>query len=602
MKKSQFIFALFLGFLLFSSANAASQPQVILDELLTGPIPALNAKDLHIPSDLAPGFHQLTVQVYNDAGVISSETALFCKDNAGVLHFDNKCPDLLVKPKPKPIPFNPLHKPEETINFYAVIISALSLLLGIGGKSSDNADLSGVDAAELGVNKKKFGWGDRRKYTNLKFFNALDDAPASMAKQAEKLSSLLARIIIDARYLRVIFANISWLTVPAVLTLTYMGLHHVKNEALPFSFALSLSIILIGVFDAFAGLLGAFLYIDFLFANGNLISKHQILFTLGYSLLFFAPALLASKFRPLHRTLNQGEDWWIRLTDYVLASLFTGWATVGMVKALTSQFGFDLVFTKYAGQIGTYVGLAILVRMLLEEFAWHLYPNRIRNLHFEPTPVSKFKKVRSLVLKISLFIYLAFPYIGWNKYLIAGIFVTFFPSVMSFANNSIPKTKYLNYFVPKGALKFTILGIVGIYLGIFLSHRNYPTHNLLLLAFIVIPVPGAVISILDLFNDSKVFRLRENRSKFNRFLYKYLFRIISISVLIVVAVLLSGHNPIVEIRSAWSHPANTWHSLTYKWWPTVSRDWQISIHWINVNYFKAWHWVNHLFQSNAYNK
>ena len=170
MKKSQFIFALFLGFLLFSSANAASQPQVILDELLTGPIPALNAKDLHIPIDLAPGFHQLTVQVYNDAGVISSETALFCKDNAGVLHFDNKCPDLLVKPKPKPIPFNPLHKPEETINFYAVIISALSLLLGIGGKSSDNADLSGVDAAELGVNKKKFGWGDRRKYTNLKFF------------------------------------------------------------------------------------------------------------------------------------------------------------------------------------------------------------------------------------------------------------------------------------------------------------------------------------------------------------------------------------------------------------------------------------------------
>ena len=66
-------------------SSQAKDPQVILDTLLTGDVPALNAKDLNIPSDLEPGFHELQVQVYDDNGVISTQTALFCKDLKGEL-------------------------------------------------------------------------------------------------------------------------------------------------------------------------------------------------------------------------------------------------------------------------------------------------------------------------------------------------------------------------------------------------------------------------------------------------------------------------------------------------------------------------------------
>ena len=69
MKKLLPALLLSLLFGLFGGSSFAAtqpvkpnQPRVILDQLLTGPVPALNAKDLNIPPDLAPGFHELTVQ------------------------------------------------------------------------------------------------------------------------------------------------------------------------------------------------------------------------------------------------------------------------------------------------------------------------------------------------------------------------------------------------------------------------------------------------------------------------------------------------------------------------------------------------------------
>jgi hypothetical protein len=569
-----------LFFFSVPSAVAANQPQVILDQLLTGDAPALNSNDLNIPKDLSPGFHELTVEIYDEKGVISTKSALFCKDTKGELHFDNNCPDLLIKKKAKKVPFNPLTNPDETINFVILAFALTGALLGIGNRSDEGGSLESLDSRELAAGSRKLSWGDRRKYIRFTPFNFLDEAPKSLARQIEKVSTLFARIVLDARYLRVIFTNISWLTLPAAIWFSYQGTREIQNLAVPMSFGFTLTLILIGLFDSFAGLAGAFIYLDLVFANGHLDSKNSLLFSIGYVSLFFAPALIASKFRPLHRSINYENDWWTRFTDYALGALLTGFATASLVKALNGLYGYELQITKYAGQIGVYVSLALLVRMLIEEFAWYLYPNRTRELHFQLTPDGAIKKSKALILKIALLLFFSYPLIGWNRYLAIGLAVVFGPQLLSFVSSRFVKPKFLSYINPRGAVRIVTLGIIGIAVVQTLTIHGYTDQQILLNTFIFAPIPAAIFSLMDQFTNPK--RIKVSGRNLYKYSYRYGYRLMGILIFITLCVLLSGHNPIEEFQKFWNNPSDTWNSLTYKWWPQVKADYQSLAHWIAV--------------------
>lgn len=569
-----------LFFYSFSPAVAAGQPQVILDQLLTGDAPALNANDLNIPKDLTPGFHELTVEIYDEKGVISTKSALFCKDTKGELHFDNICPDLLIKKNAEKKRFNPLANPDETINFMVLAFALSSVLIGQGNKTDDAGSLDNVDSRELATRRKKFGWGDNRKYIDLKFLNFLDDAPASLARQIEKVSTLFARIVLDARYLRVIFANLAWLTMPAAMAVSYLGVRQIHNQAVPMTTGFTLALALIGLFDPLAGAIGAYVYLDFVFANGHLNSKNSWLFALGYAVIFFAPALIASKFRPLHRTIGLEHDWWTRLTDYVLGAILTGVATTSLIKALNGLSGYELSIAKSADRIGIYIALALLVRMLFEEFAWYLYPNRTRELHYDLTPDGFVKKCKSIAVKIVILWLFTYPIIGWNKYLAIGSAILFGPQLFNYFSAKLPKTRRLVFINPRGALRMVLVAMGGIVISYLLTNKKYSDKEIILNSFIFMPIPGAILSLLDQF--TYVYKIKFEKNKFRKYFYRYSYRLISILVLIALCILLSGHNPVSEIQKFWAQPTETIHSLTYKWWPEVKANYQSIAHWIAV--------------------
>jgi hypothetical protein len=51
--------------------------------------------DIQVPPETPSGFHQIQIEVSDDAGVLSSKTILFCKNFAGEIKWDNDCPDLV---------------------------------------------------------------------------------------------------------------------------------------------------------------------------------------------------------------------------------------------------------------------------------------------------------------------------------------------------------------------------------------------------------------------------------------------------------------------------------------------------------------------------
>jgi len=568
-----------------SQATAPKEPQVILDQLLTGPIPELNAKDLNIPSDLTPGFHELTVEVYDKKGVISTKTALFCKDRQGQLHFDNICPDLIPKPLPaKPALFDPYANPEETISFFAVVLAIGGALMGLRRKKSEGeADLGGADYGLLGIPEIRRAWGDRRWYINTRFMNSFDNLPRSIAKTVDRFSVLLGRAALDARYLRAIFGNLAWLTIPSTIYFSYLGMRSIRNHALPFDRNLFLILAIIGVFDALAGMCAAFVYLDFTFASGNLNSEHAILFALGFSLLFFAPALVASKFRPLHRGVRDFAGFWERLTDYVLASLLTGWVSSKLIAALTGLIGYKIKLADSANILAVFIALALFTRLLLEEIAWYLYPHRLALLQVDLRKPGLFLKIRGLIFKVGVMILLAQPYIGWNRYLAAGISIFLLPQLLGMVGDKFPKSRYLGQITPSGAFKIVWLGIIGVLVGNQIVNHHLGAKESVLISFVIIPLPSFIYSILDLFSDSPVFDIRHPR-------YRHLYRLLSIVVLIFLILQILGYNPLTEIGKAWQYPKETWDSLTYKWWPYVNTSWVNVKHWYAVSWQHICHW------------
>jgi len=294
------------------SLALAEDNRVILDQLLTGDVPQLNANDIEIPDDLKPGYHELQVEVLDDSGVVSSRTALFCKDLTGELHFDNNCPDLLVTNDKEVFrsaykPYDPTSDPVGTASIALVAFAVASSLLSFGSNRFDQntafnqdddqdsmGDLGSVSAAKLAKRNKPQSWGDRRWYINTTLFNSSDGLSTSVAKGISGFSALLARVILDARYLRAVIGNLAWVTIPAALTVTFIGLNQIENQALPFELIPLAVLMCIGIFDALAGFFGAFLYLNFIFANGNFTSKEAVFTGFGVALIFFAPGLIAS--------------------------------------------------------------------------------------------------------------------------------------------------------------------------------------------------------------------------------------------------------------------------------------------------------------------
>ena len=587
------------------SPTSTASPVVILDQLLTGPVPALNAKDLNIPADLTPGYHELTVEVYNDKGVISSKTALFCKDLAGELHFDNVCPDLVPKPKPKkPAPFNPYSNPEETISFLAIAVGIASLLLGTNrGEGDTPPDLGSADANLLAARGAKPAWGDRRWYVNIRANTSLDNLPKSMAKVFDRFSLLLARTATDARYLRAIFGNLAWLTIPATLYFSYIGMRSIKNHAIPFDRNITLILMLIGIFDAFAGLCAAFVYLDFVFASGNLGSQPNLFFALGFSLLFFAPGLLASKFRPMHRSIEHFESFWERLSDYVLGTLLTGWAAAKLVGALNGLIGYELPITKHANVFGLFIGLALLVRLLLEEIAWYGYPHRIEKLSVQLKPRGIVQRIRAILFKLLILVVLAEPYIGWNRYLAAGVAIFLIPQLLGFIDHKLPNWKALAQITPRGVFKLVLLGIIGLIVGSRITNAQLSAKETVLISFVIMPIPGFIYSVFDSFSGSPFLDIKHPK-------FRYLYRLFGIVVLIILILQVLGLNPIVEANKSWQNPGATFHSLTYTWWPNVQTGCHNFSHWMQVAWEhvstwaqSAWHhtykWVVNLFSKNG---
>ena len=110
-----------------------------------------------------------------------------------------------------------------------------------------------------------------------------------------------------------------------------------------------------------------------IFYDGNLSSRDELLTVAGTIAIFFAPALIASAFRPFRREIRNSADKWERLTDYLHAAVLTGWSISKMIGSLSSLASIQLSITIFSFNIGAIAAVAVAVRLAGEDCAIYMF-------------------------------------------------------------------------------------------------------------------------------------------------------------------------------------------------------------------------------------
>jgi hypothetical protein len=514
MKKLLLLVLIFLNFAVLPAD--AVEKKVVIDRLTQSEAEDL---DIEIPDDVPPGYHSITIEVYDDNGTVTEKEIEFCKDENGVVQWDNKCPNLNLDDEPAPIdpepvkaikvglqPYDPLSDPETTKGLHLAGFAALAALTSIkrNEKQSDEEQeqesLQSVSSGALKLLKNEPGRGDLSKTWDNRFTDKSDFLFVSLAHRFNRFSPLLTRTIQDGNTVRAMIGSWAALLMPIGLILGIIAVINTGGQSLPPVWTIVALIMAVAIFDAFAGFIAGFVFFLAALVTGNITNRPELLTTIGVMVLFFAPALLASAFRPFRRLIRNQDDMWERITDYALGTLLTFWVITKMVAAMNGLARLELPITDYGTELALIAAGLLLIRVALEDIAVEQYPMRLRALHVEIRKPSQAQKVRSLAFKIFIFFIMAAPFVGSTLNLVLGTLLFAIPQITSLSlEDNLPKKKL---YLPKGVLKTVVMIFVMALASNMIEGAFSSPEAFLKWSFVVMALPGFFLHYLDAITDA----------------------------------------------------------------------------------------------------
>ena len=535
-----------------------AEGEVIIDRLTTQQAEDLN---IVIPYKTPPGFHSITIEVYDDNGTVNEKEIPFCKNLVGEINWSNECPDLVelknfetlkkIRDRNKLPAYSPAQEPEKSNDLQIAALAALALLAAGSKKKSDSEgdgldgeteggseeqdELTEVESGALKMVERDPGWGDRSRSWQNRFTASTDLLSKIFTLWLSKFSPLLARTSTDASYLRAIFGSLSFITLPLALIFGVKALIDTGAQAMAPALITVIAIVAIGILDAFAGFIAAAIFFLGVLLSGHMTSRDELLTVAGLMLIFFAPALLASAVRPLRRLVRNTDEGWERITDYALAILLTGWTVDKMINALNGLSSVQLAITFQATQIAIWSSAMVAIRIIGEDVTTYHYPVRLNSVSVKlPEPDVRQKAIGS-ALKTLIFISLAAPFVGVNLQLLLGALIFLFPLIadLTFAER-IPKFEIMHRFVLRGTFKVVMLVFIGAMFGSYMQGLFESPKDFLKWSFVLLTIPGLIIAVLEWFaKEPKVDWKESNQGR-------WIYRVASVIIFVLAVQMVRG--------------------------------------------------------------
>ena len=502
--------------------NFSALPQTLAAEkVIIDRVTQQEAEDLNIevPDDVPPGFHTVKIEVSDDKGVVSEKIIEFCKDTKGIVQWDNNCPDLkneaASEDKSQPTsndkdlqPYNPMNDSETTKGIQIAAFAILSALTATrrdderrkNDEEAEQESLQSVSSGALKLLKDEPGWGDNSNTWRNPLTIKSDSFFLKLAQFFNGRSPLLTRTTIDGNTIRAIFGGWALFLAPLGAFLGAVSAFSVGFESLPPYWILVAAIMTVAIFDSFAGFSAGAVFFFAALLSGNITNRPELLTAIGILVLFFAPSLLASAFRPFRRLVRNQDELWERITDYTLGVLLTYWVITKMVSAMNGLARLELPITDYGQELGLVAAVLLVVRIALEDIAVEHYPMRLRALHVEIAPASKRQKSQSLIFKVLVFFIMAAPFAGSLLNLVLGTIIFAVPLITSLTlEDGLPKK---NLLLPKGVLKTVVMIFVMALVSNWIEGLFDDPATFLKWSFVVMALPGFFLHYLDAITDT----------------------------------------------------------------------------------------------------
>lgn len=380
------------------------------------------------------------------------------------------------------------------------------------------------------------GIGDRSRTWRAPFTNQTDAGFMTAAISASRFAPLLGKILNDASYLRAILGSLSLLTIPAAIFLGIQALVTSDSQPIPPVWQIFVAIALLTLVDSFAGLIAVLIYSLGVFVSGNINNLSGVLTVLTVSAICVSPSIMASSFRPFRRKVSEGHTFWERAIDYVLGTVLTAWTISGFINSLNAISGKQLAILAYATTIGAIIGVGIFVRMVLEDLATYLYPNRTAQLAVDLPKPAPLQQYISMTIKALIFAVVMNTFVGFNLPLLIGTVLFIMPNLAKLrVGHLLPKSRMLHFAIPKGGLRIVVMTAMGTLFARFSENLFTDPQVFLTWGFVLLSIPGFILGLLTLISDDKdAGALREDK------VGKWIYRIVGVYVFYLILQIAQG--------------------------------------------------------------
>ena len=417
----------------------------------------------------------------------------------------------------------PLAPPMSNSATIALLASALALL-AVARKSPDaaptqndspNSDTSnedniereeaGGDIASVGAEYGVHSNESREDRLRTPRFVGIDTLLNKIASSFDRISPMIARVADDGAYARTLL-GFMWLLVPvAAVAVGIASAFNTNFVVMIPSLELVIAICILGVIDAFAGMLFTLSFGITLLLGGGFTSIDSVRGFFGIAVFSFAPPLIAAATRPFRRDSSEDQIRWNRLKDFVLSALFGAWAAGGMYSALPSLTTYKPWHSDRTDLIQLIVLIALASRWIFENVARAYAPQRLRTVEVEEfREVVNGQPYASLLIRTALFLFVAATFIGNNWALWVGGAMYFIPKVVGQFTDYFPNLAHLHRYLPRNLFRVVVMLFISLWWGILVNNRYGESPNAVLYAFVFLSVPGIALGITDWFaRDSK---------------------------------------------------------------------------------------------------
>jgi hypothetical protein len=344
----------------------------------------------------------------------------------------------------------------------------------------------------------------------LPLITFFDRRSHNAALKIARSSPFFAKLINDGAYLRAMFGTLSLLGPIGTAVLGIMAVNENSAEIAAGDYSkiitpgwqFLLAIAVLGALDTASGFVGAMVFIiGSLITVGHIPDSSEVRTMIGIMLVCLGPSMLTTSFRTLRKNAAFNfSAWWERVSDFVIAPFLAGWSVSAMVSGLPALAGLTLDVANHVQDFALFVASAIILRVLLEEFAARSFPARLNKINPDALPPqSKRQKATVLVVKYAVWVFIGSALIGpsWQVWVGSALFML--PSIMGIFKEVLPNSPIVWRLLPTG--------IPGLALTLFVSSATTAVVGAVIGAspevakwsFLVLPMPLLLISILGLF-------------------------------------------------------------------------------------------------------